>query len=80
MRKIRDLLRLHFDCSLSNKRVGDALGVSKTCVHHALNRFRKSGLSWPLPMDLADSTLEQRLYKNPGDQGMAEALLPDGRC
>jgi transposase len=77
MRKIRDLLRLHFDCSLSNKRVGDALGVSKTCVHHALNRFRKSGLSWPLPMDLADSTLEQRLYKNPGDQGMAEALLPD---
>jgi Mn-dependent DtxR family transcriptional regulator len=55
MRKIRDLLRLHFDCSLSNKRIGEALGVSKSCVYKALERFKKSGLVWPLPADLADT-------------------------
>jgi transposase len=77
MRKIRDLLRLHFDCSLSNKQIGDALGVSKTCVHNALNRFKKSGIAWPLPADLSDSSLEQTLYKDPSAQPLADTLLPN---
>ena len=77
MRKIRDLLRLHFDCSLSNKKIGDALGVSKTCVYKALNRFKQSGLSWPLSADLTDSSLEQKLYKNSCEPGPTDVLLPD---
>jgi transposase len=77
MRKIRDLLRLHFECSLSNKQIGDALGISKTCVYNAMDRFTKSGLSWPLPADLADSALEDALYKNQSDPSQADVVLPD---
>jgi transposase len=77
MRKIRDLLRLHFDCSLSNKKIGDALGVSKTCVYKALVRFQESGLPWPLPAELTDSALEQKLYRDFCEPRIDEALLPD---
>jgi transposase len=77
MRKIRDLLRLHFDCSLSNKCIGDALGISKSCVYKALERFKKSGLAWPLPADLADSALEQKLYKSSCDPLPTDVPQPD---
>lgn len=63
MRKISELLRLHYDCKLSNEKIASALKLSKGSVNNTLQRFRASGLSWPLPESLSDTALEARLYR-----------------
>lgn len=60
--KIREILRLHFDAHLSNRQIKDCQRISKTTVQRCLERFSRNGFSWPLPMDLSDDVLHQRLY------------------
>ena len=62
MRKIRDILRAHFDGRLSPRQSALALKVSRGAVLRCLDRFRKSGLPYPLPDRLSDLDLEARLY------------------
>lgn len=61
MRKIRDILRSHFDGRLSPRQTALALKVSRGAVLRCLDRFRKSGLPYP-PDELGDTELEARLY------------------
>jgi len=62
MRRIREILRYHFEGHLSNERIGRALGLSKGSIHNILHRFKCSSLSWPLNQNLSDSGLEKHLY------------------
>jgi transposase len=62
MRKIRDILRSHFDGRLSPRQTALALKVSRGAVLRCLDRFRKSGMPYPLPAGLGDMELEARLY------------------
>lgn len=67
MRKIREVLRLHFECDRNQREIADAVGASTTTVWHYLRRTRLAGLSWPLPPELLtdDAALEARLYPPP---------------
>ena len=67
MRKIREVLRLHFECDRNQREIADAVGSSTTTVWHYLRRTRLAGLSWPLPPELLtdDAALEARLYPPP---------------
>lgn len=62
MRKIRDILRSHFDGKLSPRQSALAMGVSRGAVIRCLDRFQKSGLPYPLPEGLGDTELEAQLY------------------
>lgn len=62
MEKIRELLRLRFDCGLNHHNSADLLEVSKTWIFECLLRFKESGLSWPLPVAMSDVEFRQRLY------------------
>ena len=62
MRKIRDILRSHFDGKLSPRQTALALKISRGAVLRCLGRFRESGLPYPLPDGLGDLELEARLY------------------
>ena len=62
MRKIRDILRSHFDGRPSPRQTALALKVSRGAVLRCLDRFRKSGLPYPLPEGLGDLELEAQLY------------------
>lgn len=62
MRQIREILRYHFEHSISNEKIGRSLRISKGSVFNTLDRFRTSSLDWPLPKDLTDSQLEALLY------------------
>jgi transposase len=62
MRKIREILRLHFECKLSNQKIANALNISKTSVFKCLKRFNKANLSWPLPKEMDDIELESSMY------------------
>ena len=67
VRKIKDLLRLHFDEKLGNRAVGESIRVSPSSVSDCLHRFNASGLAWPLDDSIDDAGLEERLYKKKGD-------------
>ncbi len=65
MRKIREILRLKFEFKSSNQKIANSLAISSSTVHECLRRAKSANLSWPLPDDLDDETLEQRLYPPP---------------
>ena len=47
MRKIKQVLRLKFDCKLSNQAVATSCGISRTTVREYVQRAERAGLSWP---------------------------------
>ena len=57
MRKIREILRLRFDCKLTIRQIAASIRVSTGAVTKYLNLFEQSGLSWPLPADMDDTAL-----------------------
>ena len=63
MRKIREVLRLKAG-GLSKRRIAASLGISATAAMECV-QARRAGLTWPLPEDLSDDALEQRLYPRP---------------
>ncbi len=75
MRKIREVLRYHFESKLSNEEIGGALNVSKGFVFNTLSRFKQSGLFYPMPETLSDSTLDNLLY--PPTESISKIPLPD---
>jgi transposase len=76
MRKIRDVLRLHFASRLSNQQIADALRISKTNVFNTLNRFKESELTWPIPDNVSDPELEAVIYRKESSTDK-EVKLPD---
>lgn len=62
MRKIKDVLRLHFDRDLSARQIGQSLGISHNTATQYLRRFQAAGLGWPLPSDLSEAELENLLF------------------
>lgn len=78
MRKLKELLRLHFESRLSQRAIARSLNISSSTIGEHLNRFQKAGLSWPLPEDLDDAALESKLFPGVVSARKAEAL-PDWR-
>lgn len=63
VRTIREVLRLKFDAKLKQRQIARSCNISTSTVGDCLNRFKTTGLSWPLPEELDDLALEQRLYR-----------------
>jgi len=76
MRKIREVLRLKFDCALSGHRIAQSCQISRSTVADYLCRFEKAGLSWPLPEDLSEEELEKKLFPAVANEPSAKPL-PD---
>lgn len=62
MREIKTILYYRLEKKISADHTAQALKISKGTVINTLNRFEKSGLIWPLPQDMSDTTLESLLY------------------
>ncbi len=62
MRKIRQVLRLASETGISRRGIARSLGLSRDVVTDYLIRAEAAGLGWPLPPDLDDAQLEQRLF------------------
>jgi transposase len=65
MKKIREILRLKFECHCSHHLISKSLGVSSSTVFECLRRSKIANLTWPLPGDLDDEALEKLLYSRP---------------
>ena len=62
MRKIKEVLRLKFEASLSHERIAAAVGVSKGAVTKYVQRAVSAGLGWPLAPERDDAALEALLF------------------
>jgi transposase len=62
MRKIKEILRLRFECGLTQREIGRAVNVASSTVHDCLTRAKAAELNWPLPEGVGDEELNRRLY------------------
>ncbi|MBI2763515.1 MAG: IS21 family transposase [Chloroflexi bacterium] len=77
MRKIREALRLCLAEGLSPRQTGIATGLPRTTVRRYLERAAEVGLSWPLPSELDDRALEERLYGRAAPPPTDQRPIPD---
>jgi transposase len=68
MRRIRQVLQLHFGARASSRVIARELGVGRTTVQDYLARAATAGLGWPLAPELTDEALEQLLFPAPSNK------------
>jgi transposase len=66
MRRIRQLLALHFGAGASTRAIGRELGVAASTVREYLGRAAAAGIGWPLAAGVTDDDLVARLFVNAG--------------
>lgn len=62
MRKIKEILRLHFEQKLGQRQIARSAGISQSTVHEYLARIKAAGLEWPLGEQWDEERLEKALH------------------
>jgi transposase len=62
MVKTLELLQLKYEKNLSTRKIAANCNISHTTVREYLRRFEKAGLTWPLPVQMTEEELQQRLF------------------
>ncbi len=76
MRKIKEVLRLKA-AGLSNRRIAFTCGISRPTVAEYIRRANFAKLKWPLPNNLSDAEIEQRLFPPPPSVSRDKRSIPD---
>jgi len=77
MRQIRQALRLAGK-GISVRIIGQTVGAARSTIQDILGRAQAAGLTWPLPAELTDAVLEQRLFKGTNKKiGQRQRAEPD---
>ena len=66
MRKIREVLRLHFECGCQHRQIALACDMSPSTVSGYLSRAEHAGLTWEQAKPLSDAEVEARLFSYVG--------------
>jgi transposase len=77
MRKIKEILRLKWECQLSERAIARSCRISRSTVGDYVRRAETAGLKRPLPEDLNDNQLYELLYPRTGHITPKAAYLPD---
>jgi len=77
MRKIREVLRLKWECGLSNRAIARSCSISHSTAGEYLRRAQEAGLSWPLPEDLDEDGLFELLFPRSTDSSSSVIPCPD---
>ena len=62
VRKIREILRLKWECKLSERAIALSCSTSRSTVADYLKRAEAAGLKWPLPENQSDHQLSELLH------------------
>lgn len=77
MRKIKEVLRLKWECGLSDRRIAHSCSIGKTTVGEYLRRAKEAGLDWPLPEGIDEVELDRRLFPPPACVVSEARSVPD---
>lgn len=61
MKKLKEVLRLHFECNLGNRKIARALKVSATTVGNYINAAQQANISWSNIVNLNDIAIQEQL-------------------
>ncbi|MCG3761250.1 sigma-70 family RNA polymerase sigma factor, partial [Vibrio cincinnatiensis] len=75
MNKIKEILRLKYECGLSYRSIASCLNVSLATVSELVARFKQSQIGWPLPEGCSDTDLTKALYHS--KQASRDKVMPD---
>jgi len=62
MRKIKEILRLHFEHQQSARQIAKSCDIARSTVKEYLHRAEQAQLTWPLSPEMDDATLENQLF------------------
>ena len=65
MRTIKEVLRLKWEKSFSNKQVAQSCNIARSTVREYVTRAEQAGLSWSQVSELDDNRLESLLFPTP---------------
>ncbi len=77
MRRIREVLRLRWECGLSERTAAASCGLARSTAAKYVRRAREAGLSWPLPEGMTDEELKRRLFLCPESAADGPRFVPD---
>ena len=77
MRKIREGLRVKWECGMPTRAIARSCSISHSTVGEYLRRAKEAGLSWPLPDDLDEDGLFELLFPKPPEPGARAIPCPD---
>jgi transposase len=77
MRKIKEVLRLHYEAQLSERQIANICALGKGTVRRFLQRAEAAQVSWPLPPALDDTALEKKLFPPPPPPPAGPRPKPD---
>jgi transposase len=72
MRKLKEVLRLHYELGLGQRQIARSCAVGQSTVHTYLKRAEAAGITWPLPEGWDDRRLEEALF-GPGARRLYES-------
>ena len=76
MRKFKEVLRLKFNHHLTNRQIAKSCGISHVTVRKYLDLAEQARITWPLPKDIDDEQLEERLYANVSRPASDKPAMP----
>ena len=62
MRKIKEVLRLHFELGMGQRKIARSCAISQGAVHNYLKRAAAAGITWPLPEGWDEKRIEEELF------------------
>lgn len=65
MHVLEEVLRMRHECGRSQREIARACGLSAGAVNQVLQRAARAGVGWPLPAELGEEGLQERLYGSP---------------
>ena len=77
MRKIKEVLRLHYEAGLSERQIARICALGKGTVRRFLQRAEAAEVSWPLPPELDEAALEKKLFPPPPPPSAGPRPQPD---
>src|ERR1035438_5108326 len=82
MRQIKELLRLKHEHGLSGRQIARSCGLPVSTVGDYLKRAQEAGLSWPLPEELTEEQLFDKLLgsASPAAANPPARALPDWKA
>jgi transposase len=77
MRKIKEVLRLKYDCGLSEREIARSCRVSRSTVADYLRKAQAAGLGWPEATTITEAQIDERLFPVQRIPNSVQRSLPD---
>lgn len=77
MRKIKEVLRLKYECRISEREIARSCQVSRSTVADYLRRASAAGINWTEATKLVEADIEKRLFPSPPTTRPLPRPLPE---